>query len=230
MPLYQMPPDSLHNRMEHLVQSKVIQVYGEEGIFESEKYKDYQKALLALPDNTAVTLYVNSPGGNFFFTEGIATQIKRLNVHCYVKFADSAAFEILLPACKRRFVSVESRLKFHDTQVRLTLMGLAPSFNEPYSIRFLDDVKKLNDDLAFNVKSMLSPDDGCLLGKEDKYVMEFKRTRFYSKIAGRKNECILLPLLLNLDFTAPRFMELTPKSKAFILLPKDEWLFPEETK
>lgn len=68
-----------------------------------------------LPKLTPVAVYIDSNGGliNEAFKFGKA--LSHLNTTCYVKYAASAAFQIVMPACRQIIMVKESLLDFHGT-------------------------------------------------------------------------------------------------------------------
>lgn len=70
--------------------------------------------LKKLPPNTAVDVYINSPGGRIDQGFEFAKAIYRLNATCFVEYAASAAFQVVMPGCKKIVMAPKSRLQFHS--------------------------------------------------------------------------------------------------------------------
>lgn len=67
-----------------------------------------------LPTNSAIDVYINSPGGRIDMAFELGRNLANLNATCYVKYAASAAFELVMPACKKIVYTNTSKVVFHS--------------------------------------------------------------------------------------------------------------------
>jgi len=77
-------------------------------------FKTAKDAALLIPKGTAVSIYLNSPGGRIDEGFEFGRVLAHLNATCYVKYAASAALEVIMPACQKIVLMPESRLVFHS--------------------------------------------------------------------------------------------------------------------
>ena len=174
------------------------------------------------PLGSRIVLFLNSSGGELNLSRSIANAFIGKEVHCYVKYAASAAFQIILPACTRRFVTNNSVLHFHDTHMPLEV---GQDFSERISMVATPLIQEENDRMVDAVSHMIRPDVGCgLLNAAPADVRLIMR----KYTAGRSNTCLLGMLLFNNKFIATEFMRLTPLSTAFTYVPPQQWMYPTE--
>ena len=227
MPLFLPPPvDNPEYRLQHFVTSQHVILLGQDTLSEVTSSRKTIDKLKTLPDKANVTVFIKSPGGSFSIAEVLAAQLYRLSSHCYTEYAASAAFEIVLPACGKRYALASSLFIFHSVQYVLEALRLPPLLNEEVSLQYSTDLKKDNNTLVQNVVTMIGASTGCSLLLSQQRGIAFMDSPFYTQIKDRPNPCLLSALLLNMRFLAKDFVDLTDSAKTITILPKEGWLFP----
>lgn len=70
--------------------------------------------------NKVLRLYINSSGGVVDAAFFMADAIKFAKVDCYVDYAASAAFQIILPACSTIIFHPDSKVQWHSTHLAVS--------------------------------------------------------------------------------------------------------------
>lgn len=68
-----------------------------------------------LPKFTSVEVYINSGGGRIDEAFNFGRALSHLNATCYVQYAASAAFQVVIPACRKIIMVKDTKLDFHGT-------------------------------------------------------------------------------------------------------------------
>jgi ATP-dependent protease ClpP protease subunit len=68
-----------------------------------------------LPKFSNVEVYISSNGGRIDDAFKFGRALSLLNATCYVEYAASAAFQVVMPACRKIIMVKTSRMDFHGT-------------------------------------------------------------------------------------------------------------------
>jgi hypothetical protein len=77
------------------------------------QYANYAEVVYKAPVNS--NMIINSGGGRIDYAYEIHDAMKTKNITCWVHYAASAAFQIIMPACKRIVFFPSTQLFFHNT-------------------------------------------------------------------------------------------------------------------
>lgn len=116
-----------------------------------------------LPANSAVDVYINSSGGRIDEAFYLGRELVRLNATCYVKLAASAAFEVVLPACRRLVITKETRFIFHSATTCVEAMVDTADALADLRLKL-----QINAQMASLMESTWGP-GLCTKGLKDKY-------------------------------------------------------------
>lgn len=75
--------------------------------------QSYEESVKIAP-NTKVNVLIDSSGGRIDVAFVFAERLSKLDATCYVKYAASAAFQVIMPACKRIVFTKNSTLSYHS--------------------------------------------------------------------------------------------------------------------
>jgi len=80
----------------------------------NQSFTTAKEAALLYPPNSAISVYIDSPGGRIDEAYEFGKALSVLRPTCFVKHAASAALEVIMPACQKIVLMPESTLQFHS--------------------------------------------------------------------------------------------------------------------